>query len=425
MMGKQLKFLPAFLLGLLCGGVVVGLALRSDERGGETGGEEVIPRVVERQPSSTPEKTLVSSAELTDLESSSGRKSKVEGMNDAELHGTIEAILRDADPFKGFNYKQKSILRDILAEMADRDFDGALNWMDANLSGAMRAYGYEQVLEKHFGEDKPRETLDLYESRGFEPDRVASLAGSLLLSAKELNNEDAVYLMQKSFREGRSSSGSHFKVADGFDYAAFAEAAIQLKLQDEKHKMGFTHFPTNLFEDWTKEDPHGAMEFYNKYYLADDAVELSFNGIEDLAKGYLATASHQDALAWTTEIIANPEIRLSERSELISFLTDPDNRSLHLLNEVGSAITDRDQAVEFSELALRSSLGQTNPSISEALALFPDGESRLANLEKMAQSRYRAEKLRERSAHLFEDLAGLGHSDAEIQRIAAALEQGK
>jgi len=49
----------------------------------------------------------------------------------------------------------------------------------------------------------------------------------------------------------------------------------------------------------------------------------------------------------------------------------------------------------------------------------------LVKLEKLAERRYQAGRLRERSERLFEDLAALGHSEGDIQRIASALKEGK
>ena len=426
MKGKLLQHWPAFGLGLL-GGALLTILIRSS---GDASSHMDVGEVVERRAPLTRSEGAVrekpASAVLAKLKEDPEQKENIPQMNDSDLQSTIIAMLNEADPFKGFSYKEKSLFNTILDELAKRDPDGALDWVDGHLSGALRTYAYERLLDNRFADDQPREAIDFYESRGFSLDEISRYAGKLMLSTKDLSSADAIHLLKKSFNTGRSSSGSSANFAEGFDFAAFAEEAIRLKLQDTEGKMNFARFPSNLFVDWVKSDPHGAMEFYNQHYLGEEPVKLNFNGLEELAEGYLATASRESSKTWTTEILTNSEIPLHERKSLVSFLLEPRSEHGEFLAYAGSAITDREQAIEYSSMVLDSAVSKSLQTYSMALSLFPDGESRLAHIETLAeQGGYTIRQLRERSARLYDDLSALGHSDAEIQRVATAIEEGQ
>lgn len=423
---RLLKQWPGFGLGLLGGALLTVVVRPSGESSNQGDGPVVAKRPVPLARGEATPSLRTGSATLAKLQEDPDQKSRIPEMKDAELQASMSAMLNEADPFKGFSYKEKSLFKDILDELAKRDPDGALDWVDNQLSGALRAYSYEELLGKRFSDDKPGETIDFFESRGFTREEVSKYAGKLMTSAENLGSEDAIKLLQKNFDTGSSSSGSKADFAEGFDYAGFAKEAIRLRSDAKNKGMIFSRFPTNLFTDWVKEDPHEAMEFYNQHYLGENATKLSFNGIEELAEGYFETASRDATEAWTSEILGNLEIPLYERRELVGFLLDPESNHGELLAAVGSAIADREQAVDFSGMVLERALSKSLRSYSDALVIFPDGESRIAKLELLAgKGGYTSRKLGENSVTLYEELGELGHSAADIQRIATALEKGE
>lgn len=424
--GKLLKQWPGFCFGILLGALATLLTLPNENISSKPDADLVNRRLTPRDRPKKIASGVKGSVILDKLRENPNRNEVLGETGEDGLKDSIITLLNETDPFKGFGYTSKRLFNAILEELANRDLEGTIEWVDAKLSGALREHAYVKLLEKRFGNEKPREAIDFFESRGFDKAQIADYAGRLLFSTKALRAEDATHLLRKNFSVGTSASGSNMDFAEGFDFSAFASEIMLIQSKGEGNSMRFSRFPSNLFEEWVKADPHGAMEFYSKNYLKEKPTRFSFNGIDDLAKGYLESAPPKESEAWTTAILTNPDMPLRERRKLASYLLDSSQKHIDHIVAAGASITDRKQSIDFSLMVLDTTITRSTDSYTRVLSIFPDKESRLEGIVSLVgEERYKARLLHEKSELLFRDLVELGHDAADIQRIAAALEEGK
>ena len=272
-----------------------------------------------------------------------------------------------------------------------------------------------------------RDQLDLFKGRNFTAKEVGKFAGNLMLGSETLTTETALYLLGhvQPMESGYSGGNSRF---DGtFDFAAFANATLQMAKANENKPPNV--YPMNFFSEWTRSDPQAAASFYFTHCVGKDGVKLPYNTLDVFMKdlhdnipeadygNFAGTALSQQLLsekpdtAFIDELLCTGFTMSDGLAEKLDRLPDPAVRD-RLLRETVSRAVGASLSQNGSLMQLRS-----------ALSLYNDPVARLAAVEGCARELSESNggsNAAGKIHNLCNQLAILGHSKADLQRVRNA-----
>jgi hypothetical protein len=193
--------------------------------------------------------------------------------------------------------------------------------------------------------------------------------------ASKRSVQDAFNALAASPSDGSGFSGSSAEFPPGFDFKTFAElTSAHLKKEGKNAYSAFSHFPSNLLEEWAKVDNSAALEFY----LSNE--NMPFNDLGEITGTFLNISKPESTYPWLAEQYANLEG--AQRSKFGGELDSvfPDEMGITPLVELVQSLPNQTLRTEMISDMLKGfggSVRGNDPMYIDLLQLLPTPEERL------------------------------------------------
>lgn len=349
------------------------------------------------------------------------------GQDSAYLEALAAALLKSVGGYAGLKTVDSQPFLDMLNAMASKDLERTLDWIDQTLDKESRAACYRNAIRAGMKDSPVRDQLDLFKGRDFTAEEIGSYAGHLMLGYEVMSTETALYLLGHVQPSDGGYSAGNARFDEHFDYAGFADATLQMAKDNENKPPNV--YPMNFFSEWTRMDPQAAAGFYFTHCIGKDGMKLPYNTLDTFMldlhsnipeadySNFLNTALSQQLL------VAVPDNQLID-DLLRSSVSMPDQVAQGLKQIPDPAVREKLIADTVSRAA-ESNTGQRGNlmQLRGALSLYNDPVERQEKMEDYAHELGGKKGDRDTTQiirNLCNQLAILGHSDAELQRVRNA-----
>ena len=432
---KPASFLLVLGIGILIGGGI-GWAIRAP-------GEEVVAGAVEPSPQPLAGKPARPASAQSRVVQDEFRKistqqrdpnANYDSWEFSDLKELALALLKNSDPINGLPYEQRSAFNSLIVAMARKDRDGTLAWIDVSFP-LQRFEFYQAVINDQMKTASSIEQLDFLMSRNFDQKAIGTYAGSLLYSAGTsptgqrlgLDTDTALYLLKYINPSEGSYSSSNGSFSADFDFARFAAATAE-KAKADGNKPPDT-YPSNFFEEWARQSPQEAIDFFFAHCTGKEPLKLPYNGIDKILSGVKSSIPAGDYAAWLGQTIWQQYQSEKPDQNMINTMIYQELSNPELLGTALDSITDSSIKDKL--------LGDTLRAAAESSAHNPDGIIKLRGTlalyqdpaERLDQAAGFAKELGQRRndgdvvkivENLCIQLTNLGHPEADLQRVRAS-----
>jgi hypothetical protein len=291
----------------------------------------------------------------------------------ADIPAVITHLLSLAGP-SGLSWEARSEIDDMLANWAKEDFNSAFAWASAYPNRNAAKDFLEAIFKEHAKTDFD-DTLKLIHKLKDESGMKLDLGSELFEIASKRSVQDAFNALAASPSDGSGFSGGSAEFPEGFDFKTFAElTSAHLKKEGKSAYSAFSHFPTNVLEDWAKVDNSAALEFY----LSNE--NMPFNDLGEITGTFLNIAKPESTYPWLAEQYANLEG--AQRSKFGGELDSvfPDEMGITPLVELVQSLPNQTLRTEMISDMLKGfggSVRGNDPMYIDLLQLLPTPEERL------------------------------------------------
>ncbi len=349
------------------------------------------------------------------------------GKDSAYLEALATALLKSSGGYARMTGEENAALGNILNAMVQKNLGRTLDWIDQSLEKEDRARCFQDAIRAGMRDSPVRDQLDLFKGRGFTPEEIGQFAGNLMMGYESMSTDTALYLLGHVQPSGGGCTGGYARFDKNFDFAGFADATLQMAKANKNKAPNV--YPMNLFGEWTRSDPQAAASFYFTHCIGKDGMKLPFislgNFMQDLHANlpeadydhFAATALSQQFLAAEPDKACIDELLRAgfsippDLAEGLNRIPDPAVRDKLLSNTVSRA-AEASASQSGSLMQLRG-----------ALSLYNDPVARLGSMEGYARQLSEGggdQEAPQIIRNLCNQLAILGHSDGDLQRVRNA-----
>lgn len=207
----------------------------------------------------------------------------------ADIPAILERLLSQVGP-SGLPWDVRSEINEMLQRWAKEDFEGAYQWARTHPNENARRDFLQAILQAHAETDFDS-TLALLKSLQSDDGIILYLGSELFDTAAKRGAREAFEVLAAFPSESGGRGGSGAEFPEGFDFKTFAELSAKYA-KDTKGSYPFSHYPTNLLEEWAKIDATAALEFF----IANE--ELPFNDLGSITKTFVNMAEPTSAYPW-------------------------------------------------------------------------------------------------------------------------------
>ncbi len=291
----------------------------------------------------------------------------------ADVPAVVTHLISQAGP-SGLLWPVRSEINDMLSNWAKEDFDSAFTWASSYPNRNAAKDFLEAILGEHAKTDFD-DTLTLIHKLKDESGLKLDMGSDLFEIAAKRGVKDAFNALAASPSDGSGFSGSSAEFPPGFDYKTFAElTSAHLKKEGKNAYSAFSHFPSNLLEEWAKVDSSAALEFY----LTNE--NMPFNDLGEITGTFLNIAKPESTYPWLAEQYANLEG--AQRSKFGGELSSvfPSQMGTTPLVELVESLPNQALRTEMISDMLKGfggSVSGNDPIYIDLLLLLPTPEERL------------------------------------------------
>ncbi|MGL5020005.1 MAG: hypothetical protein ACRDBP_17860 [Luteolibacter sp.] len=347
------------------------------------------------------------------------------------LEALAAALLKSCGGYSRMESEEKQSFDKILTAMALKNLERTLDWIDQSLDDKDRAKNCREAIQTAMKDSPVRERLDLFKGRGFTPDEIETYAGNLMMGSERLSTETALYLQGHVQPSDGGASGGHARFESGFDFARFADSVLQTAKANKNRPPSV--YPMNFFSEWTRSDPQAAAGFYFTNCIGKEGLKLPFNDLESFMKDLQANVPQSDYDQFAAAALSQQFLALEPDAAAIDQLlrtgfSIPEDLA-ESLSRIPDPVVREELLIDTVIRAARSSQRGSLMQLRGALSLYRDPVSRIGSVESYARELSGSkgdEDAPQIIRNLCNQLAILGHSDADLQRVRdAAGEYGR
>lgn len=214
----------------------------------------------------------------------------------ADIPAILERLLSQVGP-SGLPWGVRSEINEMIQRWAKEDFEGAYQWARTHPNENARKDFLQAILQAHAETDFDS-TLALLKSLQSDDGIILDLGSELFDTAAKLGARAAFEVLAACPSESGGRGGSGAKFPEGFDFKTFAELSAK-HAKDAKGSFPFSHYPTNVLEEWAKIDVTAALEFFIAH------GELPFNDLGSITKTFVNMAEPTSAYPWLSQQYEN------------------------------------------------------------------------------------------------------------------------
>lgn len=347
------------------------------------------------------------------------------GKDSAYLEALATALLKSGGGYAGMKDGEKHAFYEILGAMAQKNLDRTLDWIDQTMEKEDRATNYRDAIHAGMKDSPVRDQLDRFKNGGFTPEEVGSYAGNLMLGYESMSTGTALYLLGHVQPSDGGYSGGDARFDKDFDYAGFADATLQMTKANKNRPPNV--YPMNFFSEWTRSDPQAAASFYFTHCIGKDGMKLPYNTLENFMKDLHANIPESDygqfaAAAVSQQFLAaEPDIALIDELLRTGFSVPDD--LVDSLGRIPDPAMREKLIIDTVSRAARTSQRGSLMQLRGALSLYSDPAARLGSIEGYARELSDGggdQEAPQIIQNLCNQLAILGHSDSDLQRVRIA-----
>lgn len=240
----------------------------------------------------------------------------------------LEALAAQSGP-DGLDWRLQGMIRKILKDLADQDFDSAWSWSKGIASEATRRYMMVSLLKELVKVD-PEQALSLHlEQLAAEPNFTSGVPHTLVDATVREGAQAMLDLFAKFPAKSGGGSGSDMKFPKDFDFQLLADGIR--KMTNETDPL--PAYPMNFLSEWAARNPEAAYA-----YWSGGGVPLWFGGWDKLIDGIETHGEPGAAAAWTVAKLADPS---APRRKIIGDLTNAiESGRMSKINSIAQAMPD-------------------------------------------------------------------------------------
>ncbi len=424
---RQMKlalFLVTLAAGILIGGVLVWCLKPQPETPRGNGREIALERPRPPRPA-----TASPSRFAEELQAIKDRNFQIDGKDPgkdfAYLEALAAALLKSSGGYAGIKGEEKLAILGVIDAMAEKNLERTLDWIDQTMDGSERAANYRRAISAGMKDSPVRDQLDLFKARGFTPEEIGSYAGNLMMGYESMSTGTAICLLGHVQPSDGGYSGGLARFDQNFDYAGFADATLQMAKANKNRPPNV--YPMNFFSEWTRSDPQAAANFYFTHCIGKDGMKLPYNTLEKFMKDLHANIPETDydqfaAAALGQQLLAaEPDKNLIDELLRTGFPVSDD--LAESLNRIPDPAVREKLIIDTVSRAARTSQRESLMQLRGALSLYSDPVVRLGSVEGYARGLSEGggdQEAPQIIRNLCNQLAILGHSDVDLQRIRIA-----
>lgn len=235
----------------------------------------------------------------------------------------------------------------------------------------------------------------------------------------------ALYLLGHVQPSDGGYSGGDARFDKNFDYAKFADATLQMAVANKNRPPNV--YPMNFFSEWTRSDPQAAASFYFTHCIGKDALKLPYNTLEKFMIDLHANIPEADydqfgAAALGQQFLAAKPDQSSIDGLLRTGFSIPGDLEEDL-NRIPDPTTRDKLIIDTVTRAAHASQSGNLMQLRGALSLYNDPVRRMDSMEGYARELSEGGGSQEAPQiirNLCNQLAILGHSEADLQRVRNA-----
>lgn len=426
-----MKFIHSTLtlaFGILIGGILGG-SLKPVP--GKAGGDGKATALEHQRPSRpVTASTSRFDAEFKAIKESTFKIKREDPVQDsAYLEALASALLKRAGGYAGLKGEEGQAFYDLLKAMAEKDLGRTLDWIDQESDPQSRASLCGDAIQAGMKKSPVRDQLDFFKGRNFTAEDVGGFAGSLMMGYDEaLSTETALYLLGLVQPSDRGYSGGYAHFNDTFDFAAFADATLQLTKANKNKPPSV--YPMNFFSEWTRSDPQAAASFYFTHCIGKVGLKFPFSTLDTFMKELHANIPEEDYGNFVGTALSQQLLAEKPDTEIIdgllrTGLSTPDGLA-EKLNQIPDPALREKLINETISRAAGASMNQTPENLMQlrnALSFYSDPIARMGAVEGYARElcgENRDHHDTQLIHNLCNQLAILGHSKADLQRLRDA-----
>ncbi len=425
----EMKFVPSFLvfgIGFLTGGVLVwNFKLNPVSENSSV----PAPARDRGRPDKDASASVASSfeADFKAIKEHSFQVSSKDSFRDFNhLQGLATALIKEAGSYQALEREEGSAFRQIVNAMAEMNLEQTLDWIDQFIQGSNRASVCQDAIRAGMKNSPVREQLDFFKTRKFTTEEIGNYAGNLMMGYETLSNETALYLLGHVQPSKGGHSGGHARFDDGFDFAGFAKATLEMTKAHDNNPP--STYPMNFFSEWTRSDPQAATDFYFTHCVGENGLKIPFATLEGFMKELRANIPDADYGQFVGTALTQQLAAGTPDNQMIEALVKAGISSPEAI--AGSLGTLPDPIVRqklFSRMlgnAAQASLqGGDLMQLRGVLSLYQNPPVRLESVENYVRKLGVGTEYNRPSQvirNLCTQLAILGHSEADLQRVRSA-----
>ena len=347
------------------------------------------------------------------------------GKDSAYLEGLARVLLNSSGGYARMKNEEMGAFSSILDAMAKKDLKRTLDWIDQSLEKQDRTNNYRNAIRAGMKDSPVRDHLDLFKSRDFTTGEIGDYAGHLMLGYESMSTGTALYLLGHVQPSDDHYSGGYARFDKNFDYAKFADVTLQMAVANKNRPPNV--YPMNFFSEWTRSDPQAAASFYFTHCIGKDALKLPYNTMEKFMADLHANIPEADydqfgASALSQQFLAaKPDENSIDGLLRTGFLIPSD--LVEDLNRIPDPAA-RDKLI-IDTVIRATNAGQDGNlmQLRGALSLYNDPVKRMESMEGYARELSEGGGKAEAPQiirNLCNQLAILGHSEADLQRVRNA-----
>ena len=347
------------------------------------------------------------------------------GKDSAYLEGLARVLLNSSGGYARMKNEEMVAFHSVLDAMAKKDLKRTLDWIDQSLKKQDRTNCYRNAIRAGMKDSPVRDHLDLFKSRDFTTGEIGDYAGHLMLGYESMSTGTALYLLGHVQPSDGGYSGGDARFDKNFDYAKFADATLQMAVANKNRPPNV--YPMNFFSEWTRSDPQAAASFYFTHCIGKDALKLPYNTLEKFMIDLHANIPEADydqfgAAALGQQFLAAKPDQSSIDGLLRTGFSIPGDLEEDL-NRIPDPTTRDKLIIDTVTRAAHASQSGNLMQLRGALSLYNDPVRRMDSMEGYARELSEGGGSQEAPQiirNLCNQLAILGHSEADLQRVRNA-----
>jgi len=240
----------------------------------------------------------------------------------------LETLAAQSGP-DGLDWRLQGMIRKILKELADQDFDGAWSWAQGVASEATRHYMMESLLKELVKADPDRALALHLEQLAADPNFTSDVPHTLVESKVGEGAQALLNLFAKFPAKSGGGSGSDMNFPKDFDFQLLADGIRKMTNGTDV----LPAYPMNFLSEWAARDPEAAYA-----YWSGGGVPSWFGGWDKLIDGIETHGEPGAAAAWTVAKLADPS---APRRKIIGDLTNAiESGRMSKINSIAQAMPD-------------------------------------------------------------------------------------